>query len=270
MGAPPAHSEYSASRRRGRPPMRGAACGVSRVYLRAALGAAAVFAAVAAASAAGWLLPADAALLRGLVAARSCTAVALSSLASLIAAIETAAVGTALGVLVLLLAGRGPRALCLGAWVLSLPLELGFKLLLHHPHPVTAAAGLPLVCTGTSPLTNPYLSPFTDPTRTLLLNPEAQVLAPLGTAVGHTFPSGYVTRLTFFAVLGGLGLWAGLGPRWRGWAVGALALGALALAATRLVLAWHWPSDVVGGAALGATTACLARAAWTARPGARR
>jgi undecaprenyl-diphosphatase len=131
---------------------------------------------------------------------------------------------------------------------------------------VTVDRGPPLVCEGASPLANPALSPFTNPSTPLLMNPEAQVLEPLGAAVGHTFPSGYAARLAFFAVLLGFWLWGRLSPRWRGWAVGALALLALALASTRLVIVWHWPSDVLGGLALGTAMACAARAGWALTP----
>jgi membrane-associated phospholipid phosphatase len=98
------------------------------------------------------------------------------------------------------------------------------------------------------------------------MNPEAQVLLPLGAAIGHTFPSGYVARLTFFAALLGFWLWGRLAPRWRGWAIGLVAALTMALAATRLVLVWHWPSDVAGGMALGAAMACVAGAGWALTP----
>jgi membrane-associated phospholipid phosphatase len=52
--------------------------------------------------------------------------------------------------------------------------------------------------------------------------------------------------------------------------VGVLTTVALALAATRLVLVWHWPSDVLGGLALGAAMACVARAGWALTPAALR
>jgi membrane-associated phospholipid phosphatase len=235
--------------------------------LRAAGAAGAVFAVVAAASAAGWLLPTDQALLRAVLAARSCTAVALSGLASFVGAIEVVALLTGLLALALLGASWGPRALWVGGWVLSLPLELALKLSVRHPHPVTVSQGPPLVCEGPSPLTNPALSPFTNPSTPLLMNPEAQVLQPLGAAVGHTFPSGYTTRVAFFAVLLGFWLWGRLSSPWRGWALGAVAVLALALVYTRLVLLWHWPSDVLGGAALGTAMACAARAGWALTPG---
>ncbi len=244
----------------------GGGIGTAHGYARAALLAAAVFALLAGASAAGWLLPLDAALLRAIMEARSCTGIAVSGLASFVAAIESAALLTGLLALGLAGAGWGWRAVWVGAWALCLPLELALKLTVQHPHPIGAAAGLRLVCEGTSPFTNPALSIFTDPTRGPLLNPELHLLQPLGGAVGHTFPSGYVARLTFFAVLLGFWVWGRLAGAPRAGALGALGLGVLALAYSRLVLGWHWPSDVLGGLALGTVTACVARAGWALTP----
>src|SRR5947208_16149776 len=98
-----------------------------RPDVRAALLAGAAFILVATCSVLGWLLPWDEPLLRLIVASRSCTAVALSSLAGAVGAIEVVGVFTALLVLVIALTGAGPRAVWLGLWVLSLPLELALK-----------------------------------------------------------------------------------------------------------------------------------------------
>src|SRR5262245_28808736 len=170
-----------------------------RPDVRAALVAGAVFILVATCSALGWLLPWDEALLRLIVASRSCTTVALSSLASALGAIEVVGVFTGLLVLAMALTGAGPRAAWLGLWVLSLPLELALKVSISHPLPPVAVPPAPLVCEGASPLTNPALSPFTDPTQYPLLNAEGAVLQPIGVAIGHTFPSGYTVRVAFFA-----------------------------------------------------------------------
>jgi membrane-associated phospholipid phosphatase len=246
---------------------RGAPRGRWGGYARVAAVAAASFALVAVCSALGWLLPGDELLLRALVIHRSCTAVALSSLASFVAAIDSAIVLTVLLVAALAVAGPGWRALWLAAWALGLPLELAFKLLLRHPLPASVVPPGPLLCEGSSPLSNPYLSPLTSPTTSPLLNPEGQVIQPLlGAAVGHTFPSGYAVRLTFFTVLACMWLWGRLPAARRGWVVGSLAALAVALAATRLLLVWHWPSDLLGGMALGIALACVARIGWELTP----
>lgn len=84
----------------------------------------------------------------------------------------------------------------------------------------------------------------------------------------HTmaFPSGHAANAMALGL--GLALLLPLGPRGR---IAALLLGlayAFAIGATRLVLGVHWPSDVVGGWALGALwTLLLARlAAGTSAP----
>jgi membrane-associated phospholipid phosphatase len=233
-----------------------------RPDLRTALLAGAAFILVATCSALGWLLPWDEPLLRLVVASRSCTSVALSSLASAAGAIEVVGVFTGLLVLVVALTGAGPRAAWLGMWVLSLPLELALKVGISHPLPPIAVPPAPLLCEGASPLTNPALSPFTDPTQYPLLNAEGAVLQPIGVAVGHTFPSGYTVRLAFFAVLAGYWLWSRLPPPWRTVTSGLLVIVALLFALSRLVVIWHWPSDVLGGLALGGALGCAAHAGW--------
>src|SRR4051812_42851895 len=81
-----------------------------RPNLRTALLAGAAFILVATCSALGWLLPWDEPLLRLVVASRSCTSVALSSLASAAGAIEVVGVFTGLLVLGVAFKGAGPRA----------------------------------------------------------------------------------------------------------------------------------------------------------------
>jgi membrane-associated phospholipid phosphatase len=99
------------------------------------------------------------------------------------------------------------------------------------------------------------------------MNPEGQIIQPLlGVAVGHTFPSGYTARLSFFTALLCMWLWARVPPGRRWVVIGPLLVLAGLLALTRLVLVWHWPSDVLGGMALGVVTACIARVGWELTP----
>ena len=65
-----------------------------------------------------------------------------------------------------------------------------------------------------------------------------------------TLPSGYATRATYFGVV----VAALVGGRWPllGWLAWPLLVGtSLALAASRVTVGWHWPSDVLAGVFLG-------------------
>jgi membrane-associated phospholipid phosphatase len=81
-----------------------------------------------------------------------------------------------------------------------------------------------------------------------------------------SFPSGSTARLSYFTTLG---LYAARAAgRWAPAAQGALLLGAVLVAGTRLPILWHWPTDLAGGALLGAATACGALWALQRRRGA--
>jgi membrane-associated phospholipid phosphatase len=92
-----------------------------------------------------------------------------------------------------------------------------------------------------------YLVPQEPPPPELARSVE--LVPALGVETPFAFPSGHVLRATFIAAL----LWPVAGT----WQV-ALALGVALMAVTRVYLAEHWPSDVVGGALLGLATAALA------------
>lgn len=71
-----------------------------------------------------------------------------------------------------------------------------------------------------------------------------------------TLPSGYATRATYVTVL----LAALISGRsaWLGWLAWPLLVGTgLVLAASRVTVGWHWPSDVVAGVLLGGVAALL-------------
>ena len=65
---------------------------------------------------------------------------------------------------------------------------------------------------------------------------------------GQSFPSGHSgnSMVTYLAIA----LFA-LPARWRGWGIAAAIALAVAIGATRPYLGVHWPSDVIGGWALG-------------------
>jgi undecaprenyl-diphosphatase len=80
--------------------------------------------------------------------------------------------------------------------------------------------------------------------------PLTQVTTPF------SYPSGSVTRLVYFGTLAGAAAW-----RLQRGRVPALTLLILVIAvgaATRVIIRWHWPSDVLGAFLLGGACACAA------------
>ena len=126
-----------------------------------------------------------------------------------------------------------------GAWVVvmllaTVGMELVFKYYFAHPAPSAFLATLDRPPCGTPGPSYPF---------TVVSTPS-------------TLPSGYATRATFFGVLGAA-LVGGRSPL-LGWLAWPLLVGiSLLLAASRVTVGWHWPSDVLAGVLLGATAALL-------------
>jgi membrane-associated phospholipid phosphatase len=112
----------------------------------------------------------------------------------------------------------------------TIPIELAAKQWVDQPAPPSSAIQREAVCGREG-------------------YPLTIVVAP------HSYPSGWATRLSYLATLGSLAL---AQPHRRARAT--LAAGTLLLAATRVLIGWHWPSDVAGALVLGSGCACLAAA----------
>jgi membrane-associated phospholipid phosphatase len=185
----------------------------------------------------GWLRPVDLHLAKAARFDSSCWVLTLSEAANVVLAGEV----SLLYVGALLCVWR--RRPLSGAWLIGLmlvavTLEFAFKFWFHQPAPQALLGDLErLDC---------YRP-------TYLAYPLAGVDAP------NTFPSGYATRGAYLGVL----LAALASARWPSKATSArVALMALIvlLSATRVPIAWHWSSDVLGGLLLGTAAACLALA----------
>ena len=111
---------------------------------------------------------------------------------------------------------------------------------------VAAALVLDLVCC------NLFLKPLVGRVRPFAMNPAVELLIP--PPLDASFPSGH-TAASFAAVFALRGSGS---PLWKP----ALAV-AILIAFSRLYLYVHWPSDVLGGALLGAFLGWAA--AWTAK-----
>lgn len=191
------------------------------------------FLVVTLAAAGGALLPADETALGWIAARRDCASMGLATALSVVGAGEVSLLLTAV-LAAACLSRRQPRAaLALLLLYVSLPIELGLKHALAQPLP-----GVLYPIPGACEWYHPALS----------------VVTP------HSYPSGYAIRVTYFFALAAAWLVCQR-PRaastdahvsLRCWAV-PLALASLLalLLASRLVLSWHWPSDLIGGALLG-------------------
>jgi membrane-associated phospholipid phosphatase len=212
---------------------------VPPVYRRAALSFGAAYILFTLIVALGWLRSLDFSLSRAARADLPCWALNAGEAASVPLAGELSLLYV--GALALLCLRHG-RPL-LGGWLIGLlaaivAVEFLFKFSFYQPGPGALLSGLERPdCYRPAYLTYPLIS----------------------LPVPNTFPSGHAARTAYFGLL----LATVLGARWPRLAGPVrLAIAALVvlLGASRVVVAWHWTSDVLAGLLLGAAAACLALA----------
>jgi membrane-associated phospholipid phosphatase len=209
-------------------------------WTRLAIGAAVGFALVTLAVQQAWLLPTEQAAMAWVAATRDCATIGLAARLSIFGVGETSIFLTAVAAAACL-ALRQPRAAAALLLVYaSLPIELALKHWLVEPLPGLLYR-IPVAC-------EPYAGAY---------------IPAIGLETPHPYPSGYAIRVTYFLALAALLLAGRRRPAGRAVA-GLCAVVLLGLLASRVVLSWHWPSDVIGGALLGLALAA-ATCAVTAR-----
>jgi membrane-associated phospholipid phosphatase len=212
---------------------------LSQGYLRAAGCFGAAFIGLALLVATGWLRPLDLALVEAARFGTPCWALNASEAASLVLAGELSLgyVGV-LAMLCLWARHPLPGLFLIGLLLATVMIEFIFKFSLPQPAPHALLINVD---------------------RPDCIRPTYLEYPLAGVAVPNTFPSGYAVRAAYFGLL----VAAMVGARWpslAGPARLALLPLLLILAASRLAIAWHWASDVLGGLLLGAAAACLALA----------
>ena len=145
----------------------------------------------------------------------------------------------------------------LGQAAVAVAIAAGLALVARQRRLAAWPAPLLILLTGPAELALKYALDHPDPPDAFSRSWTAALSIPLDTPSG--FPSGHVARITFLL----LTAWA-LFPS-RASAAAAGAFFAFTLFA-RVYIGDHWASDVLGGAALGALTGCLA-ALLLQRPG---
>lgn len=184
----------------------------------------------------------DDALIRAAQSSRDCTLYLASSLAHVAFALEVSVALCAGLSFWLWRQGFGVSALAPWLVFASLISEVSFKLGVPQPGPSGALIPSHWGCT-------------TGPGYPL----------PLSWTPPNTFPSGYAARAGYFAVLA-TGLARQWMPRALPWVAGGAGALVAALAFTRVYVAWHWPTDVLGGLLLGASLAFVTRHVLAHRP----
>jgi membrane-associated phospholipid phosphatase len=161
-----------------------------------------------------------------------CRLIELSNAANLLFSAEGCLVLSGLSSLLLLRAGYGPWSLVPWLVFASVPIEIAAKLWVHQPMPALLTWPAQAGCD------------FNEPGLNLLLP--------------YSFPSGHMTRATYFVAL--LGALAGglRQPRARALALTLALVVVVAIAVERVYRGVHWPSDVAGGLLLGSALALVA------------
>jgi membrane-associated phospholipid phosphatase len=182
------------------------------------------FLALACAAAQGWLFGLDHAVMDWVAAQRDCEVIRAAAALSVLGAGETSLLLTGVAAAIWLARRRFHAAAGLLLLYISLPVEIFLKFALIQPGPGEPYA-IPESCEWYRPL--------------------------LFMETPNSFPSGYAIRVTYFLALVAIGL---LATRATGSRAVLLALSSVMLTgllASRLVVSWHWPSDLVAGALLG-------------------
>ncbi|MDQ3505559.1 MAG: phosphatase PAP2 family protein [Actinomycetota bacterium] len=154
--------------------------------------------------------------------------------------------------------------------VLTAPGLTVFRLVVLWPVAILLAVRRQRRLAGFIVLTAVAVAPLTTLFKELVARVRPTADDPLVAASGLSYPSGHAAGAATLAGVLLVVLWPVVSRRWRPWLAGALVLGALCVAWTRIALGVHYLSDVVGGLALGTAVVLLSMLAFgldRSRPG---
>ncbi|MFN8526147.1 MAG: phosphatase PAP2 family protein [Chloroflexota bacterium] len=195
------------------------------------------FVGVAGIAALGGFRAVDTAVTSAVAPAAPCLVVAASQLASLAFAAEICAVyGVVLSLVLFFRQRPVGAAAVLMLLAGTVGIELACKWLVFQPGPGAAMLGI------------------SRPDCPMIPYPLTQVPA---SVAPNSLPSGFATRAAFFGALL-LGLAPVTAPGTRRWLTLATVAGVSLVGASRVVILWHWPSDILAGILLGAALGMLA------------
>jgi membrane-associated phospholipid phosphatase len=201
---------------------------------------------IALAATLGWLRPFDRAIARLAYVDAPCPIRQASNAVSIAFAGELSLLWGGIGAAALTWRRRPLlAALLLGLLFATVAIEVGCKHLLDQPSPGAFVATL--ARRPCAPPASPGPGGAVQSAHAALPSAAAGRAAYVELS---SLPSGYACRAAFFGLIAA----AALGARWprlagpARWSMLALAA---ALGSTRVVIAWHWPSDIVAGLLLG-------------------